>query len=1424
MVSTGPQGPQVLLGTQSIATSPKSLAKRSTLKDKGLLVAIDTPYQIFDQQGSYIHVAAWSVDGQPARQADVFIGSNHIGKTNEYGSFVFQHPPKGSKRGEMPQGGTITVVDASNDKIQGSVPFQPNVRTASFASDHLFVYTDRGVYKPGDAVKVRVIGWHLKDDYKPLEEKDVEVLLRAPSGQTIGGAKRTTDEFGVTSMELAVPLTAKEGLYTLEVAYQQERQTARLQVRDFKPPKTVIAHDLPRFLTAGQTDLNTTITLTPSQGGDFEKGTLTLRAMSNGRQLFAREQKVSGSGPHVFELSGKTLARIKSSLTTGQWLNLELDVLDAQGSKDRVVREIRYTDNPYVAVIELDKDQYSTDDSVEVVAKLRDLDGVPIRNKSVELRAGGDTFKATSDDSGTVQFSLVMGTSNVSMSLHIEGVKRPIASSTARWSAPRAMVSHIPQPIIKERQTARVKVKFPAHIKPMEKVVHMDVVDTSGAIVNAVLLPITETTEGFVAEGEFSSPSWGSMLLTFFALGAPKKGALDNDVPHHTIGLMTEGQNLVVNPDRELTITLDGIPDEVAPGTKLDVTARVLDHEGIITPAELGFAVVDQRILSLKDPLEITPMDHFYDPTLRTMSTTGSKILSWPVVSRNWGARQRDVALPPFPFLEGGGISHLNNGHAEFADGDSSEIEEESTKGGAPPSEMSKKMPAAKAHMGGVMDSEMEPEPAEGFLRREDGARKAKKPARNTQITIRTRFEATSTWQPHMRTPGESKLSFELPDSIAEQELILVASNDRGAVGVARKTVRVTQGLFAQADFPATLYVGETMNVPVLVQNNTKSKQSIKLSFASETLEHVGRLPDMELAANSSQVVALTLRADAVGDLSYRLDVEGAGIKDRILGTAHVRPAGSSSLRATPGQINTGKTFEHTFTVPDDGSHTQAWVTLAPPTITTAMSGILEMQSTLRERPLLVASDLATAALILRYAQKHDLQSAQLDDLRARVLSAMSTLQIAQRPDGAFSYWRNAKPSPYVTAWALEGMLEAMELDIPLPGDAVQRASDYLVASHRDDQLVSTDEIAFWEGDSKTVRIGVSAEIFDVLSRVPVSMQSDAHRAFLKEQGPRFTQYLESNTLDPLTAGRVISALVRTETLPVVEARAVIDRLRSVRDNQHWEPSWFHAYGGRVEATTAMIGAMVATDPQGYAVEIRDALGWVLSTRDAWGQWHNERGTAAALRALMLVPPSKDATDGELVISIDGREVKRVELDASDPFMSAPELGHVTLSNALTPGKHTISAKYTGTMNIPLQVFEQSWKEAPGASASAQGHSLEVSAPRTLNTSQTATLAVKVSMASGHKPATLHIAPGSLLDVDLAALNTLVEETPGVVDWHMSRGEIVLDLDSSFTQADLEVPMTAIRAGEGVWPTISLQETRSNHTSLLATAGELTVK
>lgn len=1421
----GPMGPQVLIGSQVSAKGGPPRVAKLPKESEALLIAIDTPYQIFDDQGSYVHVAAWHTDGEPAKDATVYVGATPVGKTSELGSLVFLYPPKGSAKKSAIGANMIRVVDAKDLDVQGSVPFRPNLRTASFASDHLFVYTDRGVYRPGERVRVRSIGWHLKQDYEPLVEREVEFLLEDARGEVVGGAKRTTDEFGVASLDIPIPVTAPEGLYSLRVAYKGERQTARLQVRAFKPPNVKIEHDLGRFITRAQRELAFDVSLTDAQGGAFDQGELRVSAEVNGAPVVVIERDVTGQGPHRVELEGRQLDKLRARLSDGQWVKVKIAVTDRVGRRDELVREMRFAVNPYVAVLELDKDQYSTGDAVEVIAKLKDLDGVPLRDAAVELDVGGERVEVITDSAGTAQFSLVMGARAMNIGLFIDGVTSPIATHTLNWVAPRAMVSHIAAPIIKERRRAKVKVRFPADIKPAEEVVHMDVVDTSGAIVNAVLLPIKETSEGYVAVGEFSAPTWGSMLLTFFALGERRGVQQDPSRPHHSIGLMTEGQNLVVHPDRELEIVLDGVPDVVAPGGEVKVAARIARPDGTSVVASVGASLVDGRIMAMKDPLEITPMDHFYEPTLRTMSTTGSKILSWPVVSRNWGGRMMDVALPPFPFLDGGRVSV--NAHGGMA-GEFAEDEGAADNfGGMPPSPSKKAMKPGK---GAMMAPSLEADAADELMdsdamvasnsdrgrRKSDRARKE-----DVKITIRDRFPETSLWRAHMRAEGTMSVDLQMPDSIAAQELVLVASDRRGGVGVARHTIRVEQAVFARADFPARLHVGERVKIPVSVRNGTEQDADFKIAFEAKGLSASLETRTLRIPANQTALTFIEVTASSHGDTRYNLSVASGKIQDIVRGEVFVSPAGAYDEVTVGGVAGKGRAFESSFEVAASSTGSESFLHVSLPTVTTAMAGVLDVDQVISEQPLSVTADLATAALVLRYATAKGIDSPMLARLRDRVTQAVSMLALAQHDEGSFSYWRNGRQSVYATTWALEGMLEALELDVPVHSGGITHAADWLASQVSSSGEVEVDDIAFWEGGSERVRVGVAAQVFDVLTKIPKSMRSDLVARRIDQLAGRFSTYLKQDTLDPLIAGRALQGLAREGALDQGVARAAVRKLLDVRDRRHWEPSWFNAYGGTVEATAAMIGAMTAIDREGYKVELRDALMWVLSTRDSWGRWHNERGTAAAVRALLLAGRPHDQVGGELVVKLDGEVVHAVKIDPADPFMSAPQLEHLSLGRGLPAGEHRVRVEFNGAP-LAATITTRSWRETRRTSFERGEVALRASAASELDSKSEGAMSVDIALPKDRVVSDVRIAPSGLIELDLGALARMVEDDTRLTRLEVERGYVTLTLAPGVTSFSAKLPARVLREGEGTWPALMLE--RGGEVVATVSAGPLSTR
>lgn len=397
-----------------------------------MLVAIDTPYEVFSNSGTFVHVAAWLPDGTPAEGARVYLMDELVGRADATGTLIFRWGVTGAEVDDYWTSGSAVNVRhrVGGTTYGGSVWFSAFARTESFASDHVYVYTDRGVYNPGQTIHVRSLAWNLAIDWAPIESASVEYLLLAPDGNAVAGVDVTTSALGVATADLVLSEHLEEGLYTLQATYEGAQAEARLRVERFEPPVIRIEHTVGRFITADQEGLAFDVELGYFAGGDFGEGTLAVDVLHQGASVWREERRVEGAGPHAVALDESTLDELRAAWSPGEIVEIRMAVTDQYERSDEVKRDLVYSANPYIGVIEADRNAYSTGDPIELVVRLTDIERVPVREREVRLETSrGETLTGVTDDGGTVQFSLEMGEETFDASVYVDDVETPLATA-----------------------------------------------------------------------------------------------------------------------------------------------------------------------------------------------------------------------------------------------------------------------------------------------------------------------------------------------------------------------------------------------------------------------------------------------------------------------------------------------------------------------------------------------------------------------------------------------------------------------------------------------------------------------------------------------------------------------------------------------------------------------------------------------------------------------------------------------------------------------------------------------------------------------------------------------------------------------------------------------------------------------------------
>lgn len=689
------------------------------------------------------------------------------------------------------------------------------------------------------------------------------------------------------------------------------------------------------------------------------------------------------------------------------------------------------------------------------------------------------------------------------------------------------------------------------------------------------------------------------------------------------------------------------------------------------------------------------------------------------------------------------------------------------------------------------------PPPANGTT--QPGPRPATRAAATPKITIRTHFPDTALWQPHLAAKdGSATIHGNIPDQISEQELIVVASDKRGGVGVARHTIAVRQPVHIRAQLPASMIVGEKLQLPLVVTNTTDKAAEFTVGLVADG--NKSGQTKAKLGAGKRTAVTLPLVATTPGRLGVRATVGGAGHSDTAFREVNVRAAGVP-VDTVQSTTLTSKSTTVKFDVAAAGN--AAHLEVGFPAFTAAFAGLETIPQTITDDPGALAVDLTTASLLLHYAKQHRLNSPKLRSLHDHVMATLGMIVLLERNGGQFAWWRNGQASPYVSAWVLEGLLEARDADLPVPDDVIRRTATFVATSVGDDLRINVDDIGWWEGKTDTVQQAVTAEVFDILARVPDELISAVVRKKRIALGKHFSGALDRGELDSLSQARALSGLLWLGELDAKRAAQLTKQLVDTRDQKHWEPSWFHAYAGRIDATGVVLEVLQRAAPRGFAAEKRDALRWILATQEGWGQWHAERATASVVRALLAVGAPPSAKPSTVRVKVDGELIKTVRVDPTDPLLSTIALSHLDLGENFDPGAHTVTIDYDGKLQPTARLVVRGWQTGRTGSARADGNRLRVDASHRLTVDDRMWMKIRPEGPLRH--ATVHIAASGLLGVDSAALAARVGRDNAIASFEVTPTGLVLRLSPRAKNPVLVIPLRATRRGEGRLPAVALR-------------------
>lgn len=525
-----------------------------------------------------------------------------------------------------------------------------------------FVYTDRGVYRPGERANIKAIlreaGWKLPESFPVIFE------INRPDGKSYKKVNGMLSEFGVVDVGVDIVDYALTGVYSIKLMLPGDDKVigiAEFNVEEFLPDRLKVAIDVPdkrftisdeipvivkaeQFFGAAATgrdvELNCDLKFTEFKPKDFkdyiftdEENTFSLKTIRLG------EQKTDGDGKASF------IVKIPQGVLSPSALDCSIQAVVKEVGGRAVTAYTKRIIDPYpyyIGIRKITKGYALSGKPIKFDYVILSPEGKNIEAPELEIEVSkiiwnnilkkdsNDRYRYVSEKYEEIIFNDIISSGNLSgryeytpkscgdyiirlktgeKNTHIAGVKFYCSGyGHTPWAMekPDKIELSLDKKFYKEGDIAKLLIKSPFKGKAI-------IVVSKDNVLSAQTTELTDLTQEVVLDinGDFSPNAYCSVTVIRPLVKS------EEWITHRAYGIIPI---TVDNSTHKLNISIDS-PQRIKPNNDVEINVEVKDSAGNAKEAELSIALVDEGILQLTDFKAPDPFDFFYGKRANSIST-----------------------------------------------------------------------------------------------------------------------------------------------------------------------------------------------------------------------------------------------------------------------------------------------------------------------------------------------------------------------------------------------------------------------------------------------------------------------------------------------------------------------------------------------------------------------------------------------------------------------------------------------------------------------------------------------------------------------------------------------------------------------------------------------------------------------------------
>ena len=526
---------------------------------------------------------------------------------------------------------------------------------------------------------------------------------------------------------------------------------------------------------------------------------------------------------------------------------------------------------------------------------------------------------------------------------------------------------------------------------------------------------------------------------------------------------------------------------------------------------------------------------------------------------------------------------------------------------------------------------------------------KADKPS---QPQVRKDFPDAIYWAADIVTDdrGEATVQVTYPDALTTWRLTARGTTMDTRVGQAIARTTVTKDLIVRVITPRFLTEGDEFVTPVIAHNYLPQAQAVALSLTTTGVTTSATPSATNVQVPSGGEVRLDWRhtVGTAGSASVTARATAAGDADAVELRLPVLPFGLKRETGRSGSLTTAGTVESTLAIPAHTNAAARTIEFAvAPSLAGSLLGALDFLTSYpygcTEQTL--SSFLPTLVVSRTLTQLKLTPTERLALVDRQVTAGLTRLLDYQHDDGGWGWWKTDENHPFMTAYAIYGLLETRENGYQVNEWKIRQGLAALVKLYREyPRAVPALKAYMIYVLTRASAAGLEAESGNA---APFDRKAAIDELWnVRERLTPYGRALLLLTLDLASDSRgdaLASSLA-------AEAVTTGDLARWQVDHDPLLEDWADT---SVEATATAVQALARRMPQAPVLEA--AIRFLLANRHSGAYWTSTKQTAMTLYGLTAYMKARGETPVPFTIdvSINATPARRVHFDAA--AITAPD-------------------------------------------------------------------------------------------------------------------------------------------------------------------------